>query len=280
MPTPCALTVAGSDSSGGAGIQADLKTFTVLGVYGASAITAITAQNTRGVTEVQLLPSAMVRAQLEVVLSDLAVSVVKTGMLGSAAIVHEVCAVLSSVPDLPVVVDPVMVAKSGHVLLDQEAKSAVASHLLPLATVLTPNLHEARELTGRAVVDLEGMEAAARRLAAWGADWVVVKGGHLAGDASDLVWDGKRATVLRADRVRTRHTHGTGCTFAAAIAAFLALGDPVPRAILRAKSFISAAIRTAPGLGCGHGPVNHLHWLGKDCPEAPCEGVTGYEPEP
>lgn len=270
MMFPCALTVAGSDSSGGAGIQADLKTFTVLGVYGASVVTAVTAQNTQGVCAVEVLSPALVRAQLESVLSDLDFGAVKTGMLGTAAVVQETAAGLRE-RRIPLVVDPVMVSKSGHSLLSPEAQATVVRHLLPLALVVTPNLHEANALTGRNIKSVDDMELAARQLGQLGPAWVVVKGGHLEGDAADLVWDGRSATVLRSRRIATRHTHGTGCSFASAIAAFLALGDPVHRAILRAKSFITRAIQTAPGLGRGHGPTNHLCWLGNPCPEFPTE---------
>jgi len=266
MAFPTALTVAGSDSGGGAGIQADLKVFTVLGVYGASVITAVTAQNTLGVQAVEVLSPALVRAQLESVLADLQIHAVKTGMLGTPAVVQEVGQVLRD-QRLPMVVDPVMVSKGGHPLLDPEAKAAVVRHLLPLALVVTPNLHEASAITGLNLASLEDMERAARRLGELGPAWVVVKGGHLEGDAADLVWDGRTATILRTRRLNTRHTHGTGCSFAAAIAAFLALRDPVPRAIRRAKSFITRAIEHAPGLGHGHGPTNPMYWLGRECPE-------------
>jgi len=266
MAFPSALTVAGSDSGGGAGIQADLKVFTVLGVYGASVVTAVTAQNTLGVHAVEVLSPALVRAQLDAVLADLDLQAVKTGMLGTPAVVQEVARALRD-RRLPLVVDPVMIAKGGHALLDPAAKVAVVRHLLPLALVVTPNLHEAGAITGLAITSMEDMERAARRLGELGPAWVVVKGGHLEGDAADLVWDGHTAAILRARRVDTRHTHGTGCSFAAAITAFLARQDPVPRAIRRAKAFITRAIEHAPGLGSGHGPTNPMYWLGRECPE-------------
>jgi hydroxymethylpyrimidine/phosphomethylpyrimidine kinase len=266
MTFSTALTVAGSDSGGGAGIQADLKTFTVLGVYGTSAVTAVTAQNTLGVQAVEVLTPSLVRAQLDSVLADFDIQAVKTGMLGTAAVVREVAQALGQ-RRLPLVVDPVMIAKGGHPLLDPEAKSAVIQHLLPLALVVTPNLHEAAAITGMDIASLEDMERAARRLGDMGAQWVVVKGGHLEGDACDLVWDRRAATVLRSRRIATRHTHGTGCTFAAAITAFLAHWEPVDWAIRRAKTFITRAIEYAPGLGHGHGPTNPMYWLGRDCPQ-------------
>ncbi|HHY39154.1 MAG TPA: bifunctional hydroxymethylpyrimidine kinase/phosphomethylpyrimidine kinase [Clostridia bacterium] len=265
---PCALTIAGSDSSGGAGIQADLKTFTVLGVYGASVITGITAQNTMGVRGVELVSEDMVRGQLEAVLEDLPIRAIKTGMLGSAGIVRTVADTLKHWPGIPLVIDPVMVSKSGHVLLESDAREAVLEHLCPMATVITPNLHEAGILAGMQVETPEDMMLAARRLAGFGPRYVVVKGGHLRGGrAADFVWDGNTGTFLWAPRVPTRHTHGTGCTFSAAIAAFLAMGDEIPRALRRAKSFITRAVTTAPGIGGGHGPVNQLCWLGQTCPE-------------
>lgn len=273
---PCALTVAGSDSSGGAGIQADLKTFTVLGVYGASVITGITAQNTMGVRGVELVSEAMVRGQLEAVLEDLPIGAIKTGMLGSAGIVRIVADTVGHRPEIPLVIDPVMVSKSGHVLLEPDAREAVLQHLFPMATVITPNLYEAGILAGMRVETPEDMILAAQHLAELGPRYVVVKGGHLTGDyAADLVWDGNTGTFLRATRVSTRHTHGTGCTFSAAIAAFLAIGDEMPRALRRAKSFITRAVVTAPGLGKGYGPVNQLCWLGETCPEHVDESEGG-----
>jgi hydroxymethylpyrimidine/phosphomethylpyrimidine kinase len=262
---PAALTIAGSDSSGGAGIQADLKTMTVLGVYGASVITAITAQNTRGVDAVELLSPGLVRAQLESVLSDIPIGAIKTGMLGDADMVREVAGVLAGWPSIPLVVDPVMISKSGHSLLSEEGRRAVVEHLLPLATIITPNLHEAEALTGRQITGLDGMEAAARELAGLGPRWVLVKGGHLKTEPADLLWDGQKSRyrLLRGARIDTVHTHGTGCTLASAIASFLALGDPVPVAVGRAKRFITGCIETAWGIGGGCGPVNQLHWLGK-----------------
>ena len=257
-PLPCALTIAGSDPSGGAGIQADLKTFTVLGVYGASVITAVTAQNTLGVAAVYVLPAEFVRQQLDLVAEDMQFGAVKTGMLAKAEIVETVAEGLArwKLPNL--VVDPVMLAKNGHRLLDPDAVETLKQRLLPLATVATPNLPEAEVLLGRpGGSQLE----VARALADLGPRFVVVKGGHGGGEeAVDVLYDretGQHAS-FRALRLDTIHTHGTGCTFAAAIAAGLAEGREVFAAVERAKRFVAEAIASAVPLGRGHGPVNHL----------------------
>jgi hydroxymethylpyrimidine/phosphomethylpyrimidine kinase len=254
-----ALTIAGSDSGGGAGIQADLKTFAAHGVYGTSAVTAITAQNTLGVTAWEAVTSDLVTAQIEAVASDFGVDAVKTGMLANAAIVEAVAAAIASL-DLPrVVVDPVMVAKGGAKLLDDEAIEAVKAELLPRAFVVTPNSLEASALAGMQVRTVDEARAAAERIAALGAAAVIVKGGHLPhGDAIDLFFDGREFVELRAPRIETRHTHGTGCTFSSAIAANLALGRPLGDAVARAKAYLTDAIRQAPGLGAGHGPLGHF----------------------
>ena len=254
---PRALTIAGSDSGGGAGIQADLKTFAALGVYGLSALTAITAQNTQGVRAVQELPPEMVEAQIDAVLEDIGADAAKTGMLSSSAII-EVVARCVSRWKLRLVVDPVMVAKGGDALLQPEAIATLSTVLLPLAEVVTPNLFEAEVLTGRRIETLDDMRAAAQAIFALGPRHVVVKGGHRAGDPVDVYFDGKGFAELRAARILTRHTHGTGCTFSAAIAAFMARGLPVNAAITGAKNYITEAIRHAPGLGNGHGPVGHF----------------------
>ncbi|MGI8551755.1 MAG: bifunctional hydroxymethylpyrimidine kinase/phosphomethylpyrimidine kinase [Dehalococcoidia bacterium] len=257
---PRALTIAGSDSGGGAGIQADLKSFSAFGVYGMSALTAITAQNTLGVQAILELPLNLIEAQIDSVVEDIGVDATKTGMLSSAAIVEVVAAAVARhrIPNL--VVDPVMVAKSGDTLLQEDAISALKTRLLPLATVLTPNLPEAEILTGRPVKSLDAMREAARSLHELGVRWVVVKGGHLdeEEDAIDLVYDGNAFTSLRSTRVATRNTHGTGCTFSAAITAGLARGRPVPEAIAGAKRYVSCAIEQSLALGRGHGPTNHL----------------------
>ena len=252
-----ALTIAGSDSGAGAGIQADLKTFAALGVYGLSALTAITAQNTQGVLAAQDLPPELVEAQIDAVLEDIGADAAKTGMLASSAII-EVVARCVSRWNLRLVVDPVMVAKGGDPLLQPEAITTLSTVLLPLAEVVTPNLFEAEVLTGQRIETLDDMRAAAQAIRALGPRHVVVKGGHRAADPVDVYFDGKRFAELRAERISTRHTHGTGCTFSAAIAAFMARGLAVDAAITGAKSYITQAIRHAPGLGSGHGPVGHF----------------------
>src|SRR2546426_7257648 len=254
---PRALTIAGSDSGGGAGIQADLKTFAALGVYGLSALTAITVQNTQGVRAAQELPPELVEAQIDAVLEDIGADAAKTGMLSSSAII-EVVARCVSRWNLRLVVDPVMVAKGGDPLLQPEAITTLSTVLLPLAEVVTPNLLEAEALTGQRVETLDDMRAAAQAIAALGPRHVVVKGGHRTADPVDVYFDGKRFAELRAERISTRHTHGTGCTFSAAIAAFMARGLPVDAAVAGAKNYITEAIRHAPGLGNGHGPIEHF----------------------
>jgi len=255
---PRALTIAGSDSGGGAGIQADLKTFAALGVYGMSALTAITAQNTVGVQGVFNLPPDFVGLQIDCVVTDIGVDAVKTGMLSNAGIIQVVAEKVREHQLPHLVVDPVMVAKSGDPLLQPEACQALIELLLPLAEVLTPNLHEARALTGRSIEGLEDMHHAAQAIHALGPRHVVVKGGHLETDPADLLFDGQRFTMLRGERIATPHTHGTGCTFASAIAAGLAKGLTVEEAVREAKAYITEAIRHALPLGHGHGPTNHF----------------------
>jgi hydroxymethylpyrimidine/phosphomethylpyrimidine kinase len=259
---PTALTIAGSDSGGGAGIQADLKTFAAHRVYGTSAITALTAQNTRGVTATFPVPSDFVIAQIETVAADIKIDAVKTGMLATAAIVEAVAATIEEL-DLPkVVVDPVMVAKGGDRLLDEDAVSAIRTELLRRALIVTPNAHEAAVLSGSRVETLDDARTAAERIASLGARAVVVKGGHLATEhAVDLVWDGHEFHELSAPRLVTTSTHGTGCTFAAAIAANLALGRSLLDAVREAKTYVIGAIGQAPGIGHGHGPLEHF-WKG------------------
>lgn len=254
---PRALTIAGSDSGAGAGIQADLKTFAALRVYGLSALTAITAQNTQGVHAVQDLPPELIRAQIDAVLEDIGADVAKTGMLSSPAIIEEVARCVSRW-NLRLVVDPVMMAKSGDPLLQPEAVTTLSTALLPLAEVITPNLYEAEVLTGQRIETLDDMRAAAQVIYALGPRHVVVKGGHRVADPVDVYFDGERFVELRGERILTRHTHGTGCTFSAAIAAFIARGLPVDAAVAGAKYYITEAIRHAPGLGSGHGPVEHF----------------------
>lgn len=256
------LTIAGSDSGGGAGIQADLKTFTVLGTYGMSVITAVTAQNTLGVSGVYPLTAEQVVAQLEAVLADIGADAVKTGMLVDAPIIEAVAATLRRYNTTNLVIDPVMVAKSGDKLLADEAHDALRRHLLPLATVVTPNIPEAEELTGVTIRTREDMIEAGRQLLSLGARWAFITGGHLQGDdADDVLLSEEEVRWFPAVKIETRNTHGTGCTLSAAIAAGLASGlDPVA-AVEQAKRFITDAIAHAPDLGGGHGPTNHLVWL-------------------
>ena len=255
-----ALTIAGSDSGGGAGLQADLKTFAALGVYGMSAVTAITAQNTVGVQGVIELPADFVGLQIDSVVTDIGVDAVKTGMLANADIIAVVAAKVRE-HDLPnLVVDPVMVAKSGDPLLREDARQALIEQLIPLAKVLTPNLHEAQMLTGMEIESLEDMRRAARAIHELGAQNVVVKGGHLpsSDESVDVLYDGRDFIEFSAPRIETENTHGTGCTFASAIAAELAKGKTVPEAVEAAKEFITMAIRNSLDIGHGHGPTNHF----------------------
>jgi len=253
-----ALTIAGSDSGGGAGIQADLKTFAAHGVYGTSAITAVTAQNTVGVTTWTAIATDLVTAQIEAVVSDIGAHAAKTGMLPNAAIVAAVAAAARDLA-LQLVVDPVMIAKSGDRLIDDDAVEALKSLLLRQAFVVTPNIPEAEALTGSRIDDAESRREAARRLVALGAASVVIKGGHLpSDDIVDLLYDGQRFTEFRTERVAGRSTHGTGCTFAAAMAAHLALGHRLEEAVPQAQAYIAGAIRNAPMLGRGHGPMDHF----------------------
>jgi hydroxymethylpyrimidine/phosphomethylpyrimidine kinase len=256
---PKVLTIAGSDSGGGAGIQADLKTFAAFGVYGSSVVTAVTAQNTRGVFAVAEVPEEVIALQIDVVLEDIGAAAAKTGMLSSASIVETVADRLEAWGIDMLVVDPVMVAKGGHPLLQQSAVAAVKQHLLPLALVVTPNIPEAEVLAGKAVDSPDAAREAARAIAALGPQWVVIKGGHLAGDATDLVYDGESFAEFRAGRIDTRNTHGTGCAFSAAIAALLARGLPPLEAIEAAKTWLTGAIRESYTIGDGHSPVNHFH---------------------
>jgi len=256
-----ALTIAGSDSGGGAGIQADLKTFSALGVFGTSVITAVTAQNTRAVTDVHPVPEASVAAQIAAVLDDIRVDAVKIGMLGATGLIETVARSLAAYPG-PVVLDPVMVAKSGARLLPDESRAALISHLLPRATLLTPNLPEAAALLDcpEATTDAEMQEQGAR-LRAMGAGAVLMKGGHAQGETcTDWLIAGE-ATRLAAPRLPTRNTHGTGCSYSSAIAAGLARGQPLSEAVARAHGWLHAAIRAADTLeiGHGHGPVHHFH---------------------
>jgi hydroxymethylpyrimidine kinase/phosphomethylpyrimidine kinase len=259
MTLPVALSIAGSDSGGGAGIQADLKTFHAFGVFGTTAITAITVQDTVGVHAVHAVPVDVVRGQIEVVTRDLAPAACKSGMLATTELV-EVVSEAIRVLGLPnYVLDPVMVATSGDRLLAEDAESAVAELLVPLARVVTPNLDEARLLTGLAIVDESEMEAAGARLVAMGAEAALIKGGHLAGgEVVDVLVDGEGVKRWRRPRIATTSTHGTGCTVSAAIAAGLARGRTLRGAVADALDFAHRAIAEAPGLGAGQGPLNHF----------------------
>lgn len=259
---PRALTIAGSDSSGGAGIQADLKTFTVHRVYGMSVITALTAQNTTGVRAIHAVPAEFVRAQIDAVVSDIGTQATKTGMLANAAIVRCVAAAVRAYGLAPLVVDPVMLAQSGAALLDQDAQRVLRQELLPLATLVTPNLPEAEALTGMTIRSEADMEEAAARLRADGAAAVLLKGGHAtSGEAADLFDDGSEKRWLRTPRIATVHTHGTGCQLSAAITAALAQGQGLPEAVVQAKRFITRAIEHGLAIGSGCGPANPLAWL-------------------
>jgi hydroxymethylpyrimidine/phosphomethylpyrimidine kinase len=253
-----ALTIAGSDSGGGAGIQADLKTFQAYGVFGTSAITAITAQNTLGVRAIQKIEPDVVAEQIRAVTEDLKPEAAKTGMLADAPIIEAVAMALSEVELRRLVIDPVMVAKSGDLLLQRDAVETLIADLLPLAEVVTPNLHEAEILAARPIESVEDMKTAAEVVLDKGPSSVLIKGGHLAGDVLvDVFFDGTDWFEWSDARLATRHTHGTGCTLSAAICAGLALGCSRVDAVTRARIFTRRAIESAPGLGAGHGPLNH-----------------------
>jgi hydroxymethylpyrimidine/phosphomethylpyrimidine kinase len=257
-----ALTIAGSDSGAGAGIQADLKTFAAHGVYGTSAITAITAQNTRGVSGWEAVSPALVVSQIEAIVSDIGADAVKTGMLANVAIVDAVADTLRRLGLTALVVDPVMIAKGGDRLLEEAAVDAIRTRLLPLAYVVTPNVPEAEALAGLRIRSLDDMATAARRILELGPRVVLVKGGHLEGDESiDVAADPDGIFELRGARIATLRTHGTGCTLASAIASNLALGHDVREAIRRARTYLEGAIRNAPAIGHGHGPLSHF-WRG------------------
>lgn len=254
-----ALTVAGSDSGGGAGVQADLKTFAALKVYGTSVITSVTAQNTCGVQGTYDLPADFVARQLDAVLSDIGAHAVKTGMLANAAIVKTVATKLKEYGISKLVVDPVMVAKSGHLLLAEDACEVLKKELLPLALVVTPNIDEAEALTGLSIQNEKEMVEAARCLHSYGASFVVIKGGHLPNtEVVDILFDGQTVYRFAAPRLSTPNTHGTGCTFAAAITAFLARGLEVPAAIGQAKDYLWQAMAAGRPVGGGYGPVHHF----------------------
>jgi len=253
---PVALTIAGSDASGGAGVQADLKTFHQFGVYGEAAITLITVQNTRGVQRVECLAPDLVADQIRAVVGDIPPAAAKTGALGNCAIIEAVAALARDFP-FPLVVDPVIASKHGAPLLAADAIQTLKTFLLPHAFLLTPNLDEATMLIGSEVRDIAGMRQAAEQLAAVGPQAVLVKGGHLQGDPTDILFHRGKWTEFSSPRIETPHTHGTGCTFSAAITASLASGYELEEAVGRAKRYITAAIRGNPGLGSGTGPLDH-----------------------
>ena len=258
---PKAMTIAGSDSGGGAGIQADLKTFAALGVYGTSALTAITAQNTVGVTAVHELPTEVIAAQIDAVITDIGADAVKTGMLASTAIIECVASEVQRHGVTQLVVDPVMVAKSGDTLLREDAVQSLCTQLIPLAALVTPNIPEAQALTGIDISSDNDMRVAARKFVEMGARAVVVKGGHREGPATDLFYDGSSFREFTAPRVETDNTHGTGCTFASATAAGLARGMTLQDAVELAKDYVTEAIRNSLSVGRGHGPLNHFYKL-------------------
>ena len=261
-PRARAMTIAGSDSGGGAGIQADLKTFAALGVYGASALTAITAQNTVGVTAVHEIPTDVITAQIDAVLDDIGADAVKTGMLSSSPIIECVSQAVQRHQVQRLVVDPVMVAKSGDSLLREDAIDSLRSLLLPLAAVVTPNIPEAEALTSRAITSPDDARVAAREIVNMGSRSVVVKGGHLDGPATDLFFDGISFHEFTTSRIDTKNTHGTGCTFASAVAAGLAQGMTPVDAVALAKEYVTEAIRQSFPIGQGHGPLNHFWRMG------------------
>ena len=253
------LVIAGSDSGGGAGIQADIKTITALGAFAATAITALTAQNTVGVHGVMAVPPAFIRQQIEVVLGDIGADVIKIGMLGDSATIGTVCAALADfAPGVPVVLDPVMVAKGGQALLVAQAVDSLRRDLLPRAALITPNLPEAEALTGLTIRTEHEMQIAAAALLAMGVPAVLLKGGHLEGaTVTDLLATASGVEAFAAPRIQTQHTHGTGCTTASAVAAGLAQGLSLRDLVIRARAYVRAAIASAPGLGRGHGPLDH-----------------------
>jgi hydroxymethylpyrimidine/phosphomethylpyrimidine kinase len=264
-----ALTIAGSDSSGGAGIQADIKTMHAHGVYGASVVTAVTAQNTVAVRAAYELPTAMIAAQLDAVLDDLDIAAAKTGMLASPEIITTVTGRLSAWGPRTLVVDPVMISKSGYKLLGDNAIDALKLELLPLALVVTPNLHEAQLLAGMSIESIDDTKRAAERILGYGCRAVLIKGGHANFNrATDLLYDGDRFRSFEGEFVETRNLHGTGCTFSAAITARLALGEPLVEAVSHAKTYISRAIRSSLAIGRGHGPTNHFYFIGSNDFEA------------
>lgn len=259
------MTIAGSDSGGGAGIQADLKAFAANGVHGTSAITAVTAQNTVAVTDVLALPPSLVANQIDAIIDDIGADAVKTGMLANSAIIETVAERIGAHSLNPVVIDPVMVTSTGAPLFQDDSVEAIRRLLMPLATLVTPNTREAAALTGAPVETLDDMRRAARFLAdSTGARAVLVKGGHLDGPATDVLFDGSDFNEFTAERIDTTSNHGTGCTLASSIAANLARGADLPSAVASAKAYVTSAMRAATPIGAGHGPLNHFYMLGTE----------------
>ena len=258
LSPPIALTIAGSDSGGGAGIQADVKTFCAFQVYGATALTAVTVQNTRGVQSIHTVPVEILRAQIDAVVTDLRPNALKTGMLPNQEIVSEVAAAIREHRLSSYVMDPVMVATSGDRLIDSKAEQSLFNELLPLATLVTPNLDEASLLVGKPLHSLKDLQAASRKLVECGAGAALIKGGHLEGEAIDILWDGSDERIWRRPKIKTTRTHGTGCALSAAITAGLAHGEDLSDAVDKGIQFVIRAIRTAPQLGKGIAPVNYL----------------------
>ncbi|GHV69823.1 hydroxymethylpyrimidine/phosphomethylpyrimidine kinase [Spirochaetia bacterium] len=256
-----ALTIAGSDCSGGAGIQADLKTFSAHGVFGMSVIVSVVAENTSRVISVEDVSPAMIGAQIDAVFEDMPVDAVKIGMLSTEKCMMAVAEKLDQYRPAHVVVDPVMYAKNGAPLMDPDAVAGLIKYIIPRATVLTPNIPEAEKIAGMAIRNRADMEAAARIIGEMGSGHVLVKGGHSEGDAVDILYDGKNFLRFSAERINSKHTHGTGCTFSSAIAANLAKGLSLEKAVEQAKAYVTAAILHAPGIGKGHGPVHHFYAL-------------------
>lgn len=255
------LTIAGSDSCGGAGIQADLKTFSALETYGMSVITAITAQNTQGVFAVQDITTDMIQKQIEVIFEDISVDAVKVGMVSRTETIKIIAETLAKYAVKNLVIDPVMVSKSGYHLLQPEAKEALIKYLLPMATVVTPNLPEAEVITGMRINTVDDMKTAAELIHKMGPEYVLIKGGHLEGEAVDILYDGTDFTYFNSPRIDTKNTHGTGCTLSSAIAANLGKGLSITEAIDRAKSYITVAILNSFAIGKGVGPVHHFYEL-------------------
>jgi len=256
---PIVMTIAGSDSGGGAGIQADLKTFAALGVYGTTVITSVTAQNTVSVTDLFNLPRSIISSQIDAIMSDIGSDVVKTGMLANREIIELVSEKLTAYTFQSIVVDPVMVTTGGDKLLTEDSIDILRQTLIPLATVITPNIPEAEVLTERKILTLDDARNAAKDLVAMGAKSAVVKGGHLDGPATDMVYDGKEFRGFTSKRISSTSTHGTGCTLASAIAAKLAQGCSIKDAVSQAKRYVTASIRNAFPIGSGHGPLNHFY---------------------